>query len=311
MLFTTLKIIFKKDFNWGWKMEGLKSLYKSNPIILVNENYEIEDFNLEAKKLFPKIKKGEKCYKVFFSQNLPCPCIDKYEECPIKSLKKKKSDVFVKIFSDDFHLVESIQENNKTIVLFLTNIEKIINKFKIGDPLLLKEFIKKVSNKLSENELVYISYIKIENFQDIAPIKGLEASLWVSYTFRKLLDYFSKKYHVEIFSLSDHEYLTFFNIKKNINPILLEHEILRELLLFEKKALEKNILASTLLLTTKIAKSNIDLIKDGILEAFLSLRNSEIVEKFIQERKGRQVLKLDPIKLKEYIEEKREKNRYT
>jgi len=300
--------MFKKDFNLDFKMTNLKSLYETKPIVSINENYEIEDFNLVARNLFPKIKKGEKCYKVFFNKNLPCPFKDKYEECPLKNLTEKKNDIFIKLFNNNFYLVESIKENkSKVNVLFLTNIEKIINKFKFGDPLLFKKFVEKLSKKLSENEHVYISYIKIENFQDIASTKGLEASLWSSYTFRNLLSYFSKKFNIEFFSLSDHEYLTFFNIKKNVNPILLEHEILRELLIFEKKALEKNILVSTLLLTTKIAKSNINLVKDGILEAFLSLRNSEIVEKFVQERKGKQILKLDPIKLKEYIEEKRKK----
>ncbi len=289
-------------------MIDFSNLYENKPIICINKNYEIIDFNLKAKELFPNVKKGEKCYKIFFNINVPCHFKDKYEECPIKSLKSKKNDIFIKVFNKNFYLIEIIKDNKNLVnILFLTNIDKVINKFKFGDPLLLKKFIEKLSDKLNQNEYIYISYIKMENFQDIASIKGLEASLWVSYTFRELLSYFSKTYHIETFSLSDHEYLTFFNIKRNINPIFLEHEILRELLLFEKKALEKNILISTLLLTTKISKSNINLLKDGILEAFLSLRNSDIIDKFVQERKGKQILKLDPIKLKEYVEEKRKK----
>lgn len=148
------------------------SLYK------VDEEYKMSYVSRRLKKMFPKASKGETCYKVLYGLEKPC------YDCPLKTSKKKLSDLKGKRYEISLSLNDSHREN-KTILM-----EKV-DKDYVSDDLFNRDLLiysyralnETMNNEYLSNGRGYILLLTIDNYDNLLHKKGSEDLLYIMRTF--------------------------------------------------------------------------------------------------------------------------------
>lgn len=128
----------------------------------IDNDYNITYLSNNMKKIFPKIKVGEKCYKAMFGLDKRC------RDCPYSAKKKKYFEIQDNSFEASMTLSD---KNDKDGVVFIKHLEKdeLVGDLYQEDFLVYsyRAFFNAIKNEFISSGRGYILLLKIENVEDI------------------------------------------------------------------------------------------------------------------------------------------------